>query len=105
LLLFSLLLLTPKFREKNAETQSFQDCIIKGLVRWELVTADLDAVSESAIFVDDSSRLRGIREKHVRLFKKGKIRVQVIIKIRKFSFIPRIAISRIRVGFMFGLRE
>jgi hypothetical protein len=69
----------------------------------ELVTADLDTVLELAIFVDDISRLRGIGEKRVRLYKKGKIRVQVIIKIMKFSFIPRIVISRIRVGFMFRL--
>jgi hypothetical protein len=94
---------TPKFGEKNARTQSFQDCIIKGSVRLELVTADLDTVSESAIFVDDVSRLRGIGEKRVRLHKKGNIRVQVIIKITKFSFIPRIVISHIRVGFMFWL--
>jgi hypothetical protein len=48
------------------------------------VTADLDMVSESAIFVDDVSRLRGIREKRVGLYKKIKIRVQVIIKIGSF---------------------
>jgi hypothetical protein len=67
------------------------------------VTADLDAVSESAIFVDDVSRLRGNGGKRDGLYKKEKIRVQVIIKIRKFSFIPRIVINRIRVGFMFRL--
>jgi hypothetical protein len=54
--------------------------------------------------MDDVSRLRGIGEKCVGLYKKGKIRVQVIIKIMKFSFIQRIVISRIQVGFMFRLR-
>jgi hypothetical protein len=63
-------LFTPKFGEKNAGTQSFQDCIIKGSVRWESMTADLDTVSESAIFMDDVSRLCGIGEKRVRLYKK-----------------------------------
>jgi hypothetical protein len=94
---------TLKFGERNARTQSFQDCIIKGSVIWESVTVDLDAMLELAVFVDDVSRLRGVGEKRVGLYKKGKIRVQVIIKIRKFSFIPRIVISCIKVGFMFRL--
>ena len=49
---------TPKFGKRNAGTRSFQDCVIKESIRCESVSADLDAISESAIFVDDISRRR-----------------------------------------------
>ena len=47
---------TPKFGKRNAGTRSFQDCVIKESIRCESVSADLDAISESAI--DDVSRRR-----------------------------------------------
>ena len=47
---------TPKFGKRNAVTRSFQDCVIKESIRCESVSADLDAISESAI--DDVSRRR-----------------------------------------------
>ena len=47
---------TPKFRKNNVGTQSFQDCVIKESIRCELVSTNLDAISESAI--DDVSRRR-----------------------------------------------
>ena len=37
----------------------------------------------------------GVREKYVGLYKKEKIRVQVIFKLGMFSFIPRIVMSHI----------
>ena len=37
----------------------------------------------------------GVGEKYVRLYKKEKIRVQVIFKLGMFSFIPRIVMSHI----------
>ena len=40
---------TLKFGKKNAETRSFQDCVIQESIRRESVAADLDAMSESAI--------------------------------------------------------
>ena len=42
-------LFTPKFGKKNAGTQSFLDCVIKGSIGCESVSANLDAMSESAI--------------------------------------------------------
>ena len=42
--------------------------------------------------------------KHVGLYKKGKIRVQVILRLGMFSFISKIVMSRPRVGFLFRLR-
>ena len=42
-----------------------------------------------------------VEEKYVGLYKKEKIRVQVIFKLGMFSFVLRIVMSRIRVGFMF----
>jgi hypothetical protein len=46
---------------------------------------------------DNVNELRtdGVGEKHVGLYKKEKIRVQVIFKLGMFSFIPRIVMSRI----------
>ena len=46
---------------------------------------------------DDVNGLRtdGIGEKYVGLYKKGKIRVQVIFKLELFCFVPRIVMSRI----------
>ena len=46
---------------------------------------------------DDVNGLRtdGVEEKYVRLYKKEKIRVQVIFKLGMFSFVPRIVMSRI----------
>ena len=49
---------TLKFGKNNAGTRNFQDCVIKESIRCESVSADLDAISESAIFVDDISRRR-----------------------------------------------
>ena len=46
----------------------------------------------------------GVRRKYVRLYQRGKIRVQVIFKLGMFSFIPRIVMSRIWVEFMFRFR-
>ena len=40
---------TPKFWKKNVRTRSFQDCVIKESIRCESVSANLDAMSESAI--------------------------------------------------------
>ena len=40
---------TPKFGKMNTGTRSFQDCVIKELIRYELISVDLDAMSESAI--------------------------------------------------------
>ena len=40
-------------------------------------------------------RTDGVREKYVGLYKKKKIRVQVIFMLGMFSFIPRIVMSRI----------
>ena len=37
----------------------------------------------------------GVGEKYVGLYKKEKIRVQVIFKLGMFSFIPRFVMSRI----------
>ena len=47
--------------------------------------------------VDDVNGLRtdDVGEKYIRLYKKKKIRVQVIFKLGMFSFIPRILMSRI----------
>ena len=42
-------LFAPKFGKKNAGTRSFMDCVIKKSIRYESVSADLDAMSESAI--------------------------------------------------------
>jgi hypothetical protein len=39
-----------------------------------------------------------VKEKHLRLCKKGKFRVQVIVWFRKFSFNPSIVMSRVRLG-------
>ena len=50
------LLFTLKFGKRNAETRNFQDCVIKESIRCESVSADLDAISESAI--DDVNRQR-----------------------------------------------
>jgi hypothetical protein len=69
-----------------------------------LISADFEDGSELAIFKDDVSKLCSIGGRHIRLYKKGKIRVQVVIKVKKFSFIPRIVTSRIRVGLMFRLQ-
>ena len=41
----------------------------------------------------DGLRADGVGEKYVRLYKKEKIRVQVILEM--FSFVPRIVMSRI----------
>ena len=43
---------------------------------------------------DDSSRYVWRREKHVGLYKKGKIRVQVILNYEWFSLMPKIIMSR-----------
>ena len=40
---------TSKFGKKNVGTRSFQDCVIKKSIRYESVSADLDAISELAI--------------------------------------------------------
>ena len=40
---------TPKIGKKNAGTRTFQDCVIKESIRCESISADLDAMSESAI--------------------------------------------------------
>ena len=40
-------------------------------------------------------RTDGVREKYVGLYKKKKIRVQIVFMLGMFSFIPRIVISRI----------
>ena len=47
--------------------------------------------------LDDVNGLRtdGVGEKFVGLYKKEKIRVQVIFKFGMFSFVPRIVMSRI----------
>ena len=44
-----LYLFTLKYRKKNTGTRSFQDCVIKESIRCESISADLDAMSESAI--------------------------------------------------------
>ena len=43
----------PKFGKKNEGTRSFQECVIKKLIRCESVLADLDVMSESAILSAD----------------------------------------------------
>ena len=50
----------------------------------------------------DVLRADGVGEKYVELYKKEKIRVQVILGM--FSFVPRIVMSLIWVGFMFRFR-
>ena len=45
----------------------------------------------------------GVGEKYVGLYKKENIRVQVISMLGMFSFVPRIVMSRISVGFIFRL--
>ena len=49
------------------------------------------------MLADDVNGLRtdGIEEKYVGLYKKEKIRVQVIFKLGMFSFVLRIVLSRI----------
>ena len=47
---------TKIWEEKNLGTSSFQDYIIKGSIRCELISADFDAVSEIGYFIDDVSR-------------------------------------------------
>jgi hypothetical protein len=64
----------------------------------------LEDGSESAIFEDDVIKLYDIRGRHVGLYKKGRIRVQVIIKDRRFSLFSRIVTSHIRVELMFRVR-
>ena len=77
---------TPKFGKKNVGTRSFQDCIIKELIRCELVSADLDVMSESAILWMTSADgvnilyLSGAKETYQTL-RIRKIGVQVIIKL------------------------
>ena len=73
---------TKIWEEKNAGTQSFQDCIIKGLIRCESISAGLDAVSKIGYFIDDINGLRtdGVGGgKYVGLYKKERIRGQVIL--------------------------
>ena len=89
---------TPKFGKKNARTRSFQDCVIKELIRCESILADLDVMLESAILwmtLADSVNglcLNGARKM---CHSTNKIRVQVIIKLGSFSFISKIVMSRI----------
>ena len=47
---------TKIWEEKNAGTQSFQDCIIKGSIRCESISSGFDAVSKIGYFIDDISR-------------------------------------------------
>ena len=80
---------TPKFRNKNAGTRSFLDCVIKESIRCESVSADLDVMSESAILWMTSADgvnelcLSGAREM-CRTLLIRKIGVQVIIKLGSF---------------------
>ena len=80
---------TLKFGKRNARTRSFQDCVIKGLIRCESVSADLDVMSESAILwmvLADGINglyLNGAR-KMCRTLQIRKIGVQVIIKLGSF---------------------
>ena len=80
---------TPKFGKKNAGTRSFQDCVIKELIRCESILADLDVMLESAILwmtLADSVNglcLNGARKMR-RTLQIRKIRVQVITKLGSF---------------------
>ena len=49
-------------------------------------------------------RMDGVRESMLNSTKKEKIRVQVIFTLGIFSFVQRIVMSRISVGFMFRFR-
>ena len=82
---------TPKFGKKNVETRSFQDYIIKELTRYESVSADLDAMSESAIlWMTSANSINGLclsgARKMCRTLQIRKIRVQVIIKLGSFFY-------------------
>ena len=77
---------TPKFRKKNAGTRSFQDCVIKESIRCESVSTDLDGMSESAIlWMTSADNINGLHTdgikggRYVGLYKKERIRVQVIL--------------------------
>jgi hypothetical protein len=82
---------------------------MKESIRCESIIANLDIVSKSAIFMMVSTNdirrlyLASVRKDMLNSTRRERFGVQVIIKIRKFSFIPRIIKSHIRAGFMFRL--
>ena len=79
----------PKFGKKNVRTRSFQDCVIKESIRCKSISADLDAMLESAIlWMTSADGVNGIRlsgaRKMCQTLQIRKIGVQVIIKLGSF---------------------
>ena len=47
---------TKIWEEKNMGTRSFQNCIVKGSIRCESISAGFDAILEISYFIDDISK-------------------------------------------------
>ena len=81
---------------------------IMDMIAWRLISADSEETLESALFEwRQQVTIMGYgwrREMHIGLYKKGKIRIQVILRLGMFYFIPKIVMSRTRIWFMFRLR-
>jgi hypothetical protein len=96
---------TPKFGERKLEdSKPPKVASSKGQPGKDWHQLVLRTCRNRLFFEDDVIKLHRIRERYVRLYRKGRIRVQVIVKDRRFSLFPRIVTSCIRVELMFRLR-
>ena len=101
--------LHQNLEEGLQELETFKIVSTKDSVAWRLISVDSEETLWSALFewrqqvtiMDYGQR----REMQIGLYKKEKIRVQVILRLGMFSFIPKIVMSRTQIGFMFRLWE
>ena len=92
---------------RTRELEASKIASIKDSIAWRLISADLEETLELALFEwRQQVMIMGYgwrREMHIGLYKKGKIRVQVILRLGMFSFIPKIVMSHTQIGFVFRL--
>ena len=100
--------LHQSLERRMQELEASKVVSIKDSIAWRLISVDSEETLELALFEwRQQVTIMGYdwRQKmHIGLNKKGKIRVQVILRLGIFSFIPKIVMSRTRIGFMFRLR-